>query len=681
MMAGLRKQALDKLGFPALLLVVGILSYALLINRLGFYWDDWPMNWIGSVLGPDALTRYFSTNRPYLGLMINFLLHLLGPSPLPWHICALLCHWFAALMLWLLLRQVLPHAGAADWTAMLFMVFPGPVQHFISLVFSPFYLIFGVLILSLACSIFAEKYPSRRIWITAAGMVLSFINLLTLDYFFMLELLRPLVIWAVLPADLKNTEKIKLVLKRWVPYLVLFAVMVIWRFFIFDYQTQNYDLLWLDEVKTSPLRGISALLAMAARDLYTAFVQAWVETFKLGLPAVVGKKLILSSLAVSAVVVSIVSFYYFFVRNSDADKKDQTVDRHTGKYLLWAGIGFIGMLLAGLPFWATGLPINLGFPSSRTLLPFMLGGSLLLGSLLAVVPLPWRYRFILPAVLIGLAAGWQFRTADSFRRDWNLQASFFWQLSWRVPALEPNTALLSNEMPFKYPTDNSLSAPLNWLYANADPAEGMPYILYYPTLRLGSGLPALEPGLPIVQDYLATRFTGSTSQMLTLYFSPPGCLHLLDPELSRENIMVPELLRSAAQLSAVEVVLTERNGRTSDPARLFGKEPQHGWCYYYQKADLARQMGDWEQVVELGEVAFSLGDHPNDPVERLPFIEGYAHAGRWEDAVSQSEETLAVTPVMQPVLCQLWQRIAADTEDSPEKQLAMDEIGALLQCE
>ena len=681
MMTDLRKQALEKYAFPALLLAVGIISYGLLINRLGFYWDDWPMNWIGTVLGPDALTRYFSTNRPYLGVIINFLLMLLGPTPLPWHICALICHWFAALMLWLLLRQVLPHSGAADWTALLFMVYPGPVQHFIALVFSPFYLIFGILILSLACSVYAEKYPAWHRWITAAGLLLSFLNLLTLDYFFMLELLRPLVIWAAISGSTGTAEKLKETLKKWLPYLALFVAMVIWRFFIFDYQTQNYDLQLLDGLKTNPLQSVGGLLTVVITDLYTASIGAWVEVFRLGVPAVVGKKLFLTTTLVILAVIIIWVFYYLFVRRPDVVKYQTSGNKFHRKYLLWAAVGLIGMLLAGLPFWATGLPINLGFPNSRTLLPFTLGGSLLLGSLLAALPIPWRYKFIFPAIFLGFAAGWQFRTADSFRRDWNLQASFFWQLSWRVPALEPKTALLSNEMPFKYPTDNSLSAPLNWLYTNADSSEGMPYILYYPTLRLGSGLPALEEGLPISQDYLATRFTGSTSQMVSLYFSPPGCLHVLDPELSQENILVPELLRSAAKVTSLDVVLLERNGSTVDPSKLFGVEPQHGWCYYYQKAELARQFGDWEQVVMLAETAFSLDDHPNDPSERLPFIEGYAHTARWEDAVTQTQETLAITPVMQPVLCKLWQKIAAEIETSPEQQQALDEIDQTLQCQ
>jgi hypothetical protein len=83
---------------------------------------------------------------------------------------------------------------------------------------------------------------------------------------------------------------------------------------------------------------------------------------------------------------------------------------------------------------------------------------------------------------------------------------------------------------------------------------------------------------------------------------------------------------------------------------------------------LARQVGDWEAVVQLGEQAFASGDYPNDPAERLPFIEGYAHTGGWQRALEISRDTGAVTPVMKPVLCKLWERIARSTSPSPERQ-------------
>ena len=63
------------------------------------------------------------------------------------------------------------------------------------------------------------------------------------------------------------------------------------------------------------------------------------------------------------------------------------------------------------------------------------------------------------------------------------------------------------------------------------------------------------------------------------------------------------------------------------PEDIFGKEPAHDWCYYYEKADLARQGQDWQQVVTLGDEATKLGLAPKDTSEWMPFLQGYFMAG------------------------------------------------------
>ena len=50
-----------------------------------------------------------------------------------------------------------------------------------------------------------------------------------------------------------------------------------------------------------------------------------------------------------------------------------------------------------------------------------------------------------------------------------------------------------------------------------------------------------------------------------------------------------------------------RSTTPSPPPMLFGPEPPHTWCYYFQKADLARQRGDWDEVARLGDEARELG--------------------------------------------------------------------------
>jgi hypothetical protein len=83
----------------------------------------------------------------------------------------------------------------------------------------------------------------------------------------------------------------------------------------------------------------------------------------------------------------------------------------------------------------------------------------------------------------------------------------------------------------------------------------------------------------------------------------------------------------------------------------FGSEPPHEWCYYYQKADLARQQNDWQTVAELGDEAQKLGLHPNDQIEWMPFLQAYA----WIDDIKQVRaiaKRINTDPFYQDQACQ-----------------------------
>ena len=344
-------------------------------------------------------------------------------------------------------------------------------------------------------------------------------------------------------------------------------------------------------------------------------------------------------------------------------------------------IGALGLLIAGLPFWLTGLQIGLRFPNDRFSISFMLGACFFVTGLIGIIPLPRWSKHLLLAVLIAFGAGFQFQVANDFRRDWSVQQSFFWQMTWRMPALEPGTTLVSNELDI-HNTDNSTVAPVNWIYAPDNHSDQLSFMYYYPTIRLETGLQDFASGQPIEQSYLAATFNGSTEQIVPLIYDPPGCLRVLDSELEPDNIMVPALMRTAAENSDFTriILMADEADAARPPAAIFGPEPEHRWCYYFQKADLARQMGDWEQVAQLGAEAFRLGDYPNDPAERLVFIEGFAHVENWPQALDLTYTSYQITDLMQPLLCRLWHRVDEDMPDSPEKQLTLGEVQANFGC-
>jgi tetratricopeptide (TPR) repeat protein len=96
--------------------------------------------------------------------------------------------------------------------------------------------------------------------------------------------------------------------------------------------------------------------------------------------------------------------------------------------------------------------------------------------------------------------------------------------------------------------------------------------------------------------------------------------------------------------------------RVPDTA-VFGTEPAHGWCYYFERASLLAQLGAWQAAADLGDEAFALGDYPNDPMERFVFIEAYARTGNMERAKELSDEVLRITPLVKAPLDVLWERI------------------------
>jgi hypothetical protein len=360
--------------------------------------------------------------------------------------------------------------------------------------------------------------------------------------------------------------------------------------------------------------------------------------------------------------------FIIFLYNKDHTQRSY---RDVGWLLIFGVVFFV---LGGAAYWLTNIPVTLGFPANRALLSFMPGVCFLLLGLIEL--LPARIKNLVAILFISFSAGRQFLWSADYMRSWESQKNMFWQMTWRAPGLAINTTVLTNEF-LAFNADNSLSAPLNWIYSPKDAANPFNYVLFYPTNRDEL---SLTPDSPVYFDYLAGKFYGNTSQMVVFYFAPPKCLRLLDSEIDSINRLLPEetLLRNAANVSSTAPILSEQ---TAVMPEIYGPEPPHGWCYYFQKADLARQLKDWETVTRLGDVAFSLDDYPNDPVERFVFIEGYAHIGDWEKAVEYSLTSYKVSKsYVGSLVCKLWERIERETDATPQQVSAVVEIHNKVEC-
>jgi len=648
---------------PALiLLITALLAYGLLIPWLGFYWDDMPMSWIRYELGPQAMTRYFSTNRPVWGLLYQLTTRLIPQVPVYWQIFALIWRWLGAVTVWGIVHELWKDKPRfALSVALLFLLYPGFNQQWGSYLYSHFFIVIFFYFYSLYLSLKRKTIPA---------LIFSALNLWMMEYFFPLEFARVGFIWTALRDEYPNPrERVKPTLRLWTPYLILFVLAILSRVFIFNNQIYGFGL--MSQLKSAPLATLLLLIQSVFTSLWTVAIAAWLQLFAAINPAVHGVRTIALYVIVSLVAFALAIFFLFREREESRSKKES---------LYAIGLGLFLLPFAGAPFWSTGLSISLAHPASRFTLPFMFSVCLILVGLIEFIKLP-QVQYGLLALLIGLAAGRQFLWSTDYLRDWQAQKNLFWQMTWRAPGLKPNTLVLINEELFFY-ADNSISAPLNWIYAPENHSDQIDYVLFYPTNRLGHSLPALKKDIAIQYDYIAGRFTGNTSQVVAFYYDPPACLRLLETDIDTNNRFISEEshMREASALSNPEQILASASAIM--PA-IYYPEPAHGWCYYFQKADLARQLGQWKEVAKLGDTAFKLEDHPNNPVERFVFIEGYAHVGDWERALNLSRESYKVSKeYVGPLLCQLWKRIDQEATDGlPEGRAeALSKVKSMLSC-
>jgi hypothetical protein len=321
----------------------------------------------------------------------------------------------------------------------------------------------------------------------------------------------------------------------------------------------------------------------------------------------------------------------------------------------------VGVLAGRLPSFVAGLPISLDFPWDRFMISMLPGAAFLFAGLIELLIKSDRRKVYVIALLVALSVSHQFDNANSYRRDWEQQKSFFWQLSWRIPAMKPNTILLTHVLPMQYESDLSLSAPLNWIYAPKPGSRTLDTILLYSTIRLGPPVfPALQPKLPVDVPFRTATFHSTTSNTIVIYFPAEGCLKVLEPVYSNKKTFaaLPYMLTDTIGLSDPSLILPKAPPPTI-PA-LLGVEPARGWCYFYEKAELARQSGDWDKVASLGKQAFKLGLAPIEAYEWLPFIEAAARTGQVDEAKRLSLKIAKENPILNPGLCELWARVQAE---------------------
>ena len=652
--------------------VLTLLTYGLMLPWTGFYWDDWPFAWIQKFLGPAEFIPAFEPFRPFLGPIFFGTTSLLPPNPLLWQSLALVLRFAMAVSAWWTFKSIWPKAKWGTLTAALFfLIFPGYSQHWVAYThinqeWIPF--LFYMLSFGFTAKAFRTPEKSRRF----TGLALLFLvpGVFPTEYFATQEPLRFLFLWALVAEETTGFwPRVRRIFKLWWPYLLVWLGNAAWL--VYYYRFGAYASYGVSSA--SQLSPLDFVLAMADA-LWKAGLYSW------GQILVLAAKSFRNPSTLMALGVIGVSFVLLAVYLRKLEMPGDGTRSNWG----WQAVAFglIGILIGRIPSWVAGLPLTMQSINDRFMISMMIGGSIFIAGLLELLFGKSRWKVYSVAFVLALGIGQQIYTANDFRRDWTRQQEIFWQMAWRIPGLEPGTAILTHELPLSYETDMGLTAPLNWIYAPDYTRGNLPYALLYTRTRLErASLPTLEPATPIQFDYRTVEFNGSTSQAITILVEPNACLRVLDSVYAGGDTYErqPLFLRDAIPLSDPSLITPDAKGPEM-PVSLFGKEPAHEWCYYYTKAELARQVGEWEIVIELGNQARAQGFVPGDALEWLPFIEGYVINGDYQ--LAKEISILAYQDDSRPRkgLCYTWKRIQNNGQGQEDIRVLSEDLLEKFNC-
>ncbi len=650
------------------LLIVMLLPYLGQLSRLGYINDDMQVVYLARLGHPIDFWNYFVSDRPLSIWTYLVTIPLLGVSSPAWQLFTLLMRWLSVVGFTLAFEGLWPQRTAqVRWMGLLLAFYPGFHEQAQALAFSQHFIAYALFTLSLAGMVWSLRRPGWARFLVPLAVIASVGNAATMEYFMGLEILRPAILWLILyKKDQKWPRTALEVLKKWLPYLLVLLLFAVWRFYFYPRLTpepqRNNPLLFLDSMGTA-LAPLKQLILMAFQDFIQVNIIAWSDAFR---SASSQSNYFYTLSTWLAGLLAAFAMLWLLFRTPENESATHPEPLHfTRQGLL---LGLLAVFAGGLPVWLIGRQVIEGGVSDRFSLAPMFGVVILMVCVIDWLGTRPHRRNLVLAVLLGVSISTQFQYVNHASLSWQSQRQFFWQLYWRAPALQPGTLILGSQ-------DLSINNfALNILY-NPHLLPTQANYWYYQVFD-----PNPKPGKQVVKQLRNIRFQGSTSAILAVvYRSDFGCLKVLSPAMQNNPWLIGVEPAYAAFSNPGQIENNPLQAVTP-PLDIFGSEPPHDWCYYYEKADLASQFQDWEQITRLESEFRQAGLGPHYGTEFIPFIEGLANQEQWQKAYQYTQAALHLDGDYFVHLCSTWQRIKNDAPPSAEKDATQSSASRLLRC-
>lgn len=670
--------------YAAILLAVMFLAYGAQIWRLGFYYDDWEGIFLYNLdFSTLQIWQYFLSDRPFSALVHILYNPFLGAAPLGWHIWGILLNWGAILLLVRTLLKIWPnHVTTIGWIGLLAALYPGITRQFVIKTSMPHYTSLFLFALSLLVMVLAYQSVRRKGWLTALAVLLGCAQVLLIEYFSGLELARFFILFYLARRDSDGLwQAARRAALHYLPYALVFGLFVFYRFTLLpamqmEGMTVEHEVSLFSQLSADPSGTLITYANRISQDVWYAIVYVWTLAIQ---PRDIEWH---SKSTVAAWVLGLAAGLAAALGMEAWARRAGAGQRPGAAYpALVLALALGAILVGGLPAWMTGKQALVGLWSGRFLFGQFLGAVSV-----TVLVVMWfigrerrAFQHLALAVLLANAFSLQFRTANTYALDWGIQRDFFWQLKWRVPALQPKSFIVMPTSPLAYTVDYQLAFVTNMLYSSTPGSTDMDYWWFNAPNRLqGYFARENDPAQPVETQFRTITFSSDMSRAVPVLHRPSrGCLLVADAIYSGAPLLSELDQKMFSSTYAANILPDE----TPIPADVFGSEPPRGWCYYFQKADLARQNGQWDGVQARWQEAEAAGLWPTYGPEYLPFIEAAARQDDWDTARQLTGWAFDLTEKMGPILCANWQRLRESTPTSEAREAAWAQLQPTLACE
>ena len=630
------------------LAIISAVVYLPLVGSMGYMNDDWYLMYSAKAYGSQAFIDIFSIDRPARALVMIPLYGIFGGNPLYYNLSAYLFRLFSAFaFLWSLDMLFPRRRGTVFLMSLLFLIYPGFLSQPNAIDYQSHLVGLAAAHLSIALTIKAilVKRNAIKIILHSLSVLFGLLYLSQMEWYIGFEIFR----WAgvfLLSSRMGGSliQKIWRSIRQAFPAFIVPGIFLIWRLFFFESERGATDLaVQFEQAKLYPIQIIYHWAVQVLQDLFDVTFSAWV----IPLSQLMGYIRLWGG--VLAIVLAGVSLYVLHLYK-DQENNEALPEKFSLEALLFGLVIAVGGLI---PIAMVNRDVS--FPSfSRYSLVSSAGVAIFIGACLfqskrSIIRNAFVALLVVISVLTHHANALKaIQQAASIRNFW-------WQVSWRVPQIEQNTTLVANYPGASIEEDYFVWGPANLVYYpdRANNKAKIRPVLYAIVL---DDLARNKIQYRMGQEYDKRRniltFANYSNLLIITQPSSRSCVQLISggplPEVSsfeRSNLML------AAQYSEAEHVILDSEFHTP-PEVVFGAEPPHDWCFYYEKASLARQRGKWDDVLQIGEQAFGLGFEPKDPIEWMPFLQAYA-LDENIDRLTELAPKISADPYISLQICQI----------------------------